>query len=376
MSSRHKLGLPLLTLIGLFGTSCGLAKKPEPPDSTALLELARHYGQGARSGQVYAAGKPAARPKISPDKLGTEEEYRSPIKLSFSQRNYDQLEKAARDARETKDRTHGGVWKTLLFYEAVYQAFFPPATKPGESDWKIYLDESKAWIAAKPESAAARINLAQGYLGYAWVARGSGYASTVTDTGWKLFGERAALSASILAEAANLKEKDPYWFETLQTVALAQGWDKSQAREVMELAVAFEPGYYHFYREHANYLLPRWYGVEGEVEAYDEEVADRVGGPEGDVLYFEIASLVACQCDAEKTALQNFSWARIKSGYFSLGQLYGISSRKRNRFASMAYKEDDKPAGRLALEQIAEDWDEGVWVKREKFDAAKAWASQ
>ena len=376
MSSRHKLTLPLLTLISLFETSCGLAKKPEPPDSTALLEIARHYGQGARSGQVYAAGKLAESSKIPPDKLETEEEYKSPIKLSFTQRNYDALEKAARDAREAKGRTRGGIWKTLLFYEAVYQAFFPRKDKFDESDWKLYFDESKAWITAKPESVAARINLAQGYGGYAWAARGSGYAKTVTDTGWKLFGERTALSASTLAEAARLKEKDPMWFELVQAIARVQGWDKSQAREVMEQAVAFEPGYYHFYREHANFLLPRWYGVQGEVEAYDEEVADRVGGPEGDMLYFEIASLVACQCDAEKTALQDFSWARIKSGYLALGQLYGVSSLKRNRFASMAYKEDDKPAARLALEQIGEDWDESVWTKREKFDAAKAWASQ
>jgi hypothetical protein len=376
MCSRRLLALALVLGFSLFGTSCGFAKKPEPLDSAALLEIARHYGQPARSGQVYAAGKTAESPKISPDQLETEEGYKSPIKLAFSQRDYDQLEKAAREAREGKGRTFGGVWKTLLFYEAVYQAFFPPKTKMEESDWKVYFEESKAWIAAKPESAAARINLAQGYLGYAWEARGSGYANTVTNTGWKFFAERTALSAATLAEGAKLKEKDPYWFEVLQNVSLAQGWEKTGARELLELAVTFEPTYYHFYREYANYLQPRWYGDEGEVETYDEEVADRVGGSEGDMLYFEIASLVACQCDAEKTALQNFSWARIKSGYFALGQLYGVSERKRNRFASMAYKENDLPAARLALKQIGDKWDEGVWVKREKFDAAKAWASQ
>jgi hypothetical protein len=376
MSPKRHLAIPLIFAIGLFGISCGRTKQPKPLESGELLEIARHYAPGPHPGQVYAASPAPENPKVSPDKLETAEQYKSPIKLAFSRRNYDELEKAIREARQSKGRVLGGVWKIPVFYEAVYQAFLPPSGNPPESDWKMYLDESKAWIKAKPESVAARLNLAQAYSGYAWAARGGGYANTVTDTGWRLFEERNALFAATLVEAAQLKEKDPYWFECMQNIALAQGWEKSEARELLELAVAFEPGYYHFYREYANYLQPRWYGEEGEVEAFDEEVSDRVGGLEGDMLYFEIASLVACQCDSTKTALQNFSWARIKNGYFALEQLYGFSNRKRNRFASMAYKEDDKLAASPALRQIGEDWDADVWVKREKFDAAKAWAQQ
>jgi hypothetical protein len=327
----------------LAGISCGKRQAFASLDSSALLDVARKYNSGSRPGHVLAAAPRAKEALVAPDKLQTVQEYASPIKDAFRQGNYDQLEKIIKEAREGKGRILGGNWKVLEFYFAIQETFLRATSD--ESDWKIYFDTLNQWVAAKPESAAARISLAQAYLGYAWKARGSGYADSVTDEGWELFKERVAKAGASLVEAARLKEKCPYWYETMQTVALAQGWDKAQARELMELGVAFEPDYYHFYREHANSLQTKWYGDEGEIEAFAQEVADRVGAAKGDILYFEISSLVACQCEATKEAMQNLSWPRIKQGYAALGQMYGISRMKRNRFASMAAKAGDKEVG-------------------------------
>jgi len=92
------------------------------------------------------------------------------------------------------------------------------------------------------------------------------------------------------------------------------------------------------------------------------------------MIYFEIASLAACQCDAEKGVLQNYSWERIKSGYFAVRRNYGDSNLKANRFASMAYKEDDKGAAQQGFAVIGEKWSSDVWMNRETFDTVKAWA--
>jgi hypothetical protein len=182
------------------------------------------------------------------------------------------------------------------------------------------------------------------------------------------------MASATLADAARLKEKCPYWYEVMQTVALAQGWDKSQSRELMEQAVAFEPDYYHFYREHANSLQTKWNGDEGELESFAEEVSNRVGGEKGDILYFEITSLKACQCDAEKDAMQNMSWPRIKLGYAAMEQMYGVSSLKRNRFASMAVKAGDKEAAKTEFAVIGTEWNKEVWKKNSEFENAKSWA--
>jgi hypothetical protein len=373
MLSKKQLTFLLMFGVCLAGTSCGKTHAHAQLDSGTLLQIVRGYNPNSHAGQVMAAARPAKPPIVSLQNVQTELEYKSPIKQYFSEGNYDQLEKTIKEAREGKGRVLGGTWKVLEFYFAIHETFL--GANPDESDWKMCFDSLNKWIAAKPESAAARISLAQAYMGFAWRARGGGYASSVTDKGWDLFRERVGLATATLAEAARLKEKCPYWYEEMQTVALAQGWDKSQTRELLEQAVAFEPDYYHFYREHANSLQTKWYGDEGELESFAEEVSDRVGGPKGDILYFEITSLKACQCDAAKDVLQNMSWPRIKSGYTALERMYGVSSLKRNRFASMAVKAGDKEAAREAMLGLGAEWDKDVWISSEKFENAKNWAT-
>jgi hypothetical protein len=372
MPSKKHLTFLLALVVCSTGISCRKTPAYALLSSEALLQIARSYNPNNHTGQVLAATRPSEPPKVSPEKLQTELEYESPIKQYFSQGNYDQLEKAAKEAREGKGRVLGGTWKILDFYTAIYQTFL--GANPDESDWKMYFDSLNHWIAAKPESAAARIGLAEAYMGYAWKARGGGYANTVTDKSWDLFRERVGMASATLVEAARLKEKCPVWYEQMQTVALAQGWEKSQTQELLEQAVAFEPDFYHFYREHANSLQTKWYGDEGELESFAEEVSNRVGGQKGDILYFEITSLKACQCDAEKDAMQNMSWPRIKRGYAALEQLYGVSSLKRNRFTSMAVKAGDKEAARSEFVAMGADWDQDIWRSSEKFESAKNWA--
>ncbi|HJX96531.1 MAG TPA: hypothetical protein VJ324_12980, partial [Candidatus Acidoferrum sp.] len=77
-------------------------------DSHALLQIARDYNPASHAIQTTTAPL-VARPKSIPGNLQTEQEYESPIKQYFSQENFDQLEKAASEAREGKGRILGGV---------------------------------------------------------------------------------------------------------------------------------------------------------------------------------------------------------------------------------------------------------------------------
>jgi hypothetical protein len=69
----------------------------------------------------------------------------------------------------------------------------------------------KKWTAAYPDSPTPRISLAYLYLNYAWLARGSGFANSVSESQWSLFKSRNAQAKAILLEAGALKEKDPFW---------------------------------------------------------------------------------------------------------------------------------------------------------------------
>jgi hypothetical protein len=359
-----------------FGISCTLHQQTPPVrqyDAGKLMEIVRGYGHSVQTAGS-APLKLATAPKPTPvdDLKDNESEYRNQIAADLIQKDYAALEDAAHDARIGKTRFTGGSWKLFTFYLAVSSPIV--GNQATDEDWTYHIANLKAWAAARPDSATARIALSDAYQDYAEKARGQGYSNTVSTSGWKLYSERYALSAASLADAAEMKEKCPYWYESMQHVALAQGWEKAQAKELFEQAVAFEPTYYHYYREYAYYLLPKWEGNPGEVEAFAKDVYERVRGQYGAFLYFEIATQLTCQCDSNDTDMENLSWPRIKEGYAALGQLYGYSTLKNNRYAHMAFEAQDKPAAQEAFAKIGDDWDHMVWKTGANFDRAKAWA--
>jgi hypothetical protein len=365
LSSLAVLGICLLQI------SCGRMLSSSQPNRIALLRLVREYGQNHQP----SAPSPAAQPAVSPQvALETEEDYKRPIIASFNSWDFAQLEKDAQEARASKGRLLGGSWKLYVFYEVITD---PPAgDQATEADWANHLQTLNQWKAAQPGSATVRIALAKSYINYAWKARGNGYASTVTDSGWNLYYDRLGSATSALADAAQQNTKCPYWFQVMQEIAVAQGWTKSQAKQVFDQAIAFEPDYYHYYRLYARYLLPQWYGDQGEVQAFATETANRLGGQQGDFMYFEIASMVICPCYPKNVPQpQGMSWPRIKQGYVALGQLYGVSDLKLNRFAFMTHVAGTKPEEQQLLAQIGDHWVEAAWIYKENFDEAKTWAA-
>lgn len=298
--------------------------------------------------------------------------YQNEIRSYLDQSDFDRLDEEAHQARFGKVRFTGGAWKLYSFYVAV--TTLPEGEPVDDSDWNLCLEKLKAWVTAKPDSVTAQIALADAYVNYGWYARGTGYANTVAPGQWELFEQRATLARAILKKASQLSEKCPYWYEAMQHVAQAQGWKKSEARELMEQAVSFEPGYYHAYREYARYLDPRWYGEDGEVEAFADEISSRVGGKEGAFLYFEIASLLTCQCDGSPAHMKKLSWPRIQEGYEAMDQLYGVSTLKRNRFAYMAYLAGDSAVTQKMLLEIGGHWDKQTWASKDHFESVRDWA--
>jgi len=303
-------------------------------------------------------------------KLESTDAYKARIWQLFQAGKFQELDLEAHDVRLKKERVQGGVWRLLLFYEAITKDDSP------NPDWVTRRAKISEWITARPESATARIALANLFNNLAWAARGSGYSNTVSQAGWNMFAQRIQMAKKALLDAAQLKEKCPYWYEVAQNISVAEARDKAEAREVLDHAAAFEPTYYHFYREYANFLLPKWYGEEGETQAFAEEIAKRLPEPDASITYFEIASLLACQCDKERDSLEGMSWARVKDGYLALQRKYGVSEVKVNRFAYMAYVAGDKEAAQQAFAQIPNFVGSvHVWQSAESFESVKAWSN-
>lgn len=292
--------------------------------------------------------------------------FQTTVRGVLENENFAQLEEIASTARSQKSRFSGGAWKLHTFYGVLK---VPGSQTATDTEWNAHIERLQRWIAAAPDAITPRVALAETYLEFAWKARGSGSGDSVTAEGWQLFGERVQQAQDTLEKAKSLSAKDTEWYRAMQTVCLAQEWDHARAAQLLVDANAFEPGYYYFYTANANYLLPKWDGAPGDSELFAKNIADRIGGPDGDFVYFQIAlSLNCCKAHPQAPAL---SWGRVKQGFASLEQLYGSTSFERNAMAFMAVRQGDQQFAQQLFARIGDDWSERVWRRREKFEDAK-----
>jgi len=298
------------------------------------------------------------------------DDYQAAIGQLVQQEDFKHLECVADTIRSKKMRFAGGMWQLHSFYSGL-SGVQGHAT---EEDWKglqVHLDR---WVAEKPQSITANVALAKFYVNYAWAARGNGMSGTVTGSGWKLFSQRMDKAKTILEQASALPNQCPEWYVTMQNVALGQGWDASQHQDLLKQATAFAPDYYYFYRVQAEHLLPKWSGEDGDASRFAQSSADRMGGDQGDMLYFQIAGSIVCPCQEDE--FQRMSWPRVQKGYALLEKEYGTSLTNLNLLALMATKNRDSVVADAAFKRIGDNWDEQAWSNEAFFNQNKAIATQ
>jgi hypothetical protein len=334
------------------------------PSMGDLIQAVHAYGRGHQSSVL---------PPPSPIPQETEKDYRARIDDLILASNFAELEKIAQQNRVERELLLGGAWKNFAFYD---QLANPPGTL-GKSavSYQSQITRLNQWLAAYPNSATPRIALARLYVNYAFFSRGTEYADSVSDSQWSLYTKRSVRAARILLEAAQLKDRDSQWYEGIQQVAFAVGWDREDEQDLLNQAVAFEPSYYHFYREYAQFLKPQWYGEPGEIAQFAKEASAKIPEPESSILYFRITSSLACTCDEQVADLPTISWPKFKSGYFNLTRLYGKSNLYANRFAFVAFMLKEKDSTQQAFTAI-DTMEDAVWTNPRTFEIAREWSNR
>jgi hypothetical protein len=280
---------------------------------------------------------------------------------------YDDIERIADKARREKTRLPGGAWRLRHVYAGLHVG--------PSGDYEAHMARLQAWIGAYPESITARVALANAWHRWAWVARGGGVADTVTPGGLKLFNERIAMSHRTLDEAAKLDRKCPQWYTEMQTVALAEGWDQPKTAALFAQAVKFEPEYFYYYTDYANYLQPKWEGEPGQAFRFATQSADAVGGQQGDFLYFEIGALLLGFGNG-KMDVHQMDWARLQRGHAALDRMYGQVPFDMNQLAMMAYRFKDVAVAKYVFAELGTRWSKNVWKTKPRFDVARNWAEE
>jgi hypothetical protein len=297
--------------------------------------------------------------------------YRDAIAGLLKDKKFKELDCVANAARAGKTRFSGGAWKLRNFYIALEE---PRPGHPTEVEWKEHLKRIEQWKDSNPDSVTAPIALAEAYLGYGWAARGVGYTDDVSQSGWKLFGQRAAKAKEILEDVSIGGVKCPDWYIGMQQVAMAQSWPLDQAKALFEKAAKFEPGYQYYYRAFSEYVQPKWSGREGDPARFAEEQGNRIGGDDGDVMYYLIAEKIVCACADPESGY--FSWPRMQKGFAALEKKYGPSMISLNAFALMATKNADWALADAEFKRIGDQYDNDEWTSEQWFKQMRDLSAQ
>jgi hypothetical protein len=137
---------------------------------------------------------------------------------------------------------------------------------------------------AQPGSAIAPTLKSHAYIQWAWKARGSGFANTVTPEGWRLFRERLAIAAEAGSEAWLRDPKASLAATDMLTVARGHEATRQNVSVWMERALEADPENAAACHDMLWTLRPRWFGsheamIEFGYMIYTRAVEKDLGAP-------------------------------------------------------------------------------------------------
>lgn len=305
----------------------------------------------------------AVKDPIKEEIAGFQEGYRKLL----AERRFDELEKAAEDFRTTKETFRDGTWKLHEFYAALE---LPDEAET--ADWKRVGEIHEAWIAAKPESITAHVAHAAYLVGYAWHARGNGYASSVTEKRAMYFEKRLESALKVLVKSREFQQKDPMWWNAALTTALGQGWPEDQYDQLVAEAAAYEPTFYWQDNQRAYSLLPRWYGEDGDWEAYALEAAERKGGLGAESYARIVINLQKFYGNIFRES--KASWPKTKEGLQQLRKKYPDSLTFINQSALLATMASDQAFAKEMYDLLGDTYLPEVFPRKASFAHYRNWA--
>jgi hypothetical protein len=304
----------------------------------------------------------------------TEEKERNDLKVQIRalafKGDFAQLESMAKDFRENKTRFRNGYWKLRAFYTAFGN--FPQESP--ESDWQNLIKQGEQWAKTYPQSATPRIALAEIYRGYAWVARTSNTADKVTEEGGRMMQERLRRASEVLQEASRLEQNCPGWYGTAQRVALGAELERPAYERLFESGVKAAPDYSAIYDYKAYYLLPRWYGAEGEWESFAIGMMKRIDIPASKEIFARAAIYLRdLGYFYQEFSAADQSWDFLKESFRETGKNYPDSLEVKSIFCLMCLKLCDYKEARAQMKLIGNKVDLSVWTDEQNFRSALNW---
>jgi hypothetical protein len=277
--------------------------------------------------------------------------------LYWSRENYAALDAMFDRLADPEERLTDGRWRLAAIAPGLANHF------NAHKKWDHMLWQIGEWRQQNPKSTAVDIVEAMIYRDWAWSVRGTGYAGTVAEEGWKLFKEKLQRAEAVLLRSKDRCAGNPLWYDEYLQVALALGWDEPEFRALYRAAVSRFPDYQPFYFNMVNYLSPRWYGSVDAVDAYVTEVVKQTESKQGKIMYARLywAFAGTLPYDSDPFEDSHANWAEMKAGFEQLMKAYPDSYWNLNNFAVFACRARDADTYRRLRKQVGDRPYDAAW---------------
>jgi hypothetical protein len=227
----------------------------------------------------------------------------TPVQWLSNAKQWQALDVAADTLRRRKLLGRSGTLVLNSFYHHLYQYVVSPGLVKA-------LTDLEGWRQKEPRSVAARVCLGNMWIRKAWQARGA--YGNVTPEGLKEFHIDLNHARVVLEEATHL-EPDAEVYAWL--IVVGRGLELPKRTVHAWLVRAWSIDAIHSWSatsNYADYLLPRWRGKPGEVEAFLNQAVERTRSHLGQALYAYVMNGYIGKAEEGEV---HYDWPRLLSGY-------------------------------------------------------------
>ncbi len=265
--------------------------------------------------------------------------YLTKVREWMETKDYTALEAEAARLHTGAVRLETSAWALTLFQSGICGTV---------DDRPATLLDIEEWMKLNPASETALAAWVSTMTAWAWDARGSGYASTITDEGAKLFHERLEKAQEFIQKHPKIENSPLGWVQKL-TLLMGQGATRELVVKTGEQAITKFPDYGPLYAKVGTLLLPRWYGQPEDAEDWLKHATAKLPQPKQDEVYASVALVwlndeYLSEKEDKVFTSKRLDWAKIRSGADKLLAKHPKSTWLAGTYFSVAKQADDADA--------------------------------
>ncbi|MDB6173998.1 MAG: hypothetical protein JWL59_3309 [Chthoniobacteraceae bacterium] len=286
----------------------------------------------------------------------------------FASKDYEALDRLEESLRTSKEQFPEGTRKLPVFFDALSA---PPANSEGKisrEERVQFLAQLDAWIAARPQSAPAKIARTN-----ALFSASNYYLNTAQLSGEaNLWSSYLNLARQQLSDKDPALRQDPEFFRARLNLALLWGPKPPEFDKYHERALALDPEYLEYYLVKAQWLQRQ--PQSQSWEQYAEEAAHATADRFGMEVYARIVWALKAQAGFNVFDQTRASWPMVKQGFLDLEKRAPGSLWNLNAFCWYACAARDRETAAELFERLNDRWSKKMWVTQAFFESQKKWA--